>query len=133
MTTALLRKLVAIMMVVVVIASLALWLLTRETYPDVLRIATAAEGGLYYQVGTILEPHLEERSGRDVQVLISRGSVENRELLLRGETDLAIMQGGAVDLEDWSLWPRSTATLYTSSPAEAPASRSSASWSAGGW
>ena len=98
-TTAMLRKLIAIVMAMVVVISLALWVLTRETFPDVLRIATAAKGGLYYQVGLILEPHLEARTGSDVRVLASRGSVENRELLLRGEADLAILQGGAIELD----------------------------------
>ncbi len=99
MTTAVLRKLVAMLMAVVVVISLVLWFLTRETFPDVLRIATGAEGGLFYQVGLILESHLEARTGSDVQVLASRGSVENRELLLRSEADLAILQGGAIELD----------------------------------
>ncbi|MEM7350822.1 MAG: TAXI family TRAP transporter solute-binding subunit [Acidobacteriota bacterium] len=97
MPIALMRKLVAGAMSIVVIGSLTAWFLTRETLPEVIRIATAEEGGFYYQVGLAIEPLLEQRTGVDVELLVSRGSVENRELLLSGAADLAILQGGAVD------------------------------------
>ncbi|MEE8525369.1 MAG: TAXI family TRAP transporter solute-binding subunit, partial [Thermoanaerobaculia bacterium] len=86
-------------MPVLLVGSVVAWYVTREKLPAKIRIATAMEGGLYYQVGVGLRPFLEQHAKREVEILVTQGSVEDRELLLRGEADLAILQGGAVELD----------------------------------
>jgi len=90
------RRSVAIGMLAVIICSLA-WYLTRDTLPTKVRIATSPEGGLYSRVGASLKPILEEQLGRPVEIVHTRGSVENRRKLLAGEVDFAILQDGSID------------------------------------
>ena len=90
------RRSVAIGMLAVIICSLA-WYLTRDTLPAKVRIATSPEGGLYSRVGASLKPILEEQLGRPVEIVHTRGSVENRRKLLAGEVDFAILQDGSID------------------------------------
>jgi TRAP transporter TAXI family solute receptor len=61
------------------------------------RIATSSDGGLYSRVGDSLKPILEEQLGRPVELVHTRGSVENRRLLMSGDVDLAILQDGSID------------------------------------
>lgn len=93
------RRLMAIGMVVVVLGSVAAWFTTRETLPPRIRIATAARGGLYFKLGTAIEPLLARRVKRPVAVLESAGTLENQELLRADEADVAILQDGAGDFD----------------------------------
>ncbi len=97
--TSTLRKVVVAALLVVLLGSLVGWYLSRQTLPRVIRIATAAQGGLYYRFGTLLEPYLSAHTGRQVVILATRGSVENRELVLAGQADLAILQAGTVAID----------------------------------
>ncbi len=76
------------------LASVAVWLATRETLPSRIRIATARSGGLYFELGRKLASSLEERTGRAIDVVESDGSRENLDLLSAGKVDLAILQLG---------------------------------------
>ena len=91
------RRLMAIGMVAVVLVSVAAWFATRETSPPRIRIATAVEGGLYYKLGAMVEPLLERRAKRPVDLLETAGTLENQELLRAGEAEIAILQDGAGD------------------------------------
>jgi TRAP transporter TAXI family solute receptor len=84
-------------MLLVVVASVIIWQQTRDTLPATIRIATAAEGGLYHRTGQLLGEQLALRTGAEVELVSTRGSVENRSLLLDGKVDLAILQLGAVE------------------------------------
>ena len=87
-------------LIVSAIAVLVLfWFVTRDTLPREIRIATAEPGGLYFELGTALGAALEDQTGSTVQPVVTKGSLENRELLLAGKADLAILQAGAVDME----------------------------------
>ncbi len=92
------RTLFVVAIVFVMMGSLSVWYLTRDTTPANIRIATAAPGGLYYRVASVLAPHLEQETGGRVTVLETLGSVENRQLLETGDAHLAILQNGTVDL-----------------------------------
>ncbi len=83
----------------VVGVSLMSWFATRESLPREIRLATAKAGGLYSEFATKLKPYLEERTGSSVILQTTQGSVDNVDLLRRGETHLAIVQAGTVDLE----------------------------------
>ena len=87
-------------MLVMLVISVAVWLGGRQRLPRELRIATGEEGGLYYQVGNSIERSLGERTGRSVSVLTTRGTAANFGMLVDGKADLAILQGGAVRLEE---------------------------------
>ncbi len=93
------RKWMGWIMASVLVLSLIGWYVTRETLPREIRIASASEGGLYHRFALALGQAIEKRTGRKVTVRPTLGSVENRKLLLSGEVDLAILQGGSVDVE----------------------------------
>lgn len=99
--TAVIRRWMAWSMAAVCVASLAAWYFTRDTLPRTIRIATSPEGGLYHRVGDLLKPVLEKRIGRPVELVVTKGSVQNREKLLdeRDGVHLAILQEGAVPLK----------------------------------
>jgi TRAP transporter TAXI family solute receptor len=91
------RRWLAWAMLAVLVGSLGVWNLTRERLPATVRIATGAEGGLYHHVGRVLAVEFQRRTGRRVELIATEGSVENRQLLLRGGADLAILQLGTVE------------------------------------
>ena len=96
-------------MALVAVTSVTTWWLTRDPLPRTIRIVTAARGGLYYRFVVELAERLEKRTGRAVQVIETRGSVENLERLEQGEAQLAILQATSVPLDVISvlapLWP----------------------------
>lgn len=83
----------------VVVVSIITWFATRESLPREIRLATAKSGGLYSEFATKLKPYLEQRTGSSVILQTTQGSVENVDLLRRGEVQLAIMQAGTTDHE----------------------------------
>ena len=96
--TTLLRKYVAWGMIVMLIASLLTWYLTRDRLPARLRIATAEPDGQYFQFGKGLAAAIEARTSIKVAVLPTDGSVDNHARLRSREAELAIVQSGAVSL-----------------------------------
>lgn len=102
-TTGRVRKWVTLGMTLVLITSLIAWVVRRETVPRQVRIATGARLGLYYKVGTTIQESLEQRSRSAVAVIETDGSEENFKLLLAGKSDLAIVQGGSVPIEEVSV------------------------------
>ncbi len=99
-TTKRIRNWVTLLMSAVLVGSMGGWLLQRETIPRTVRIATGERDGLYFKVGRTIRGSLEERTGRSFLVVETRGSDENFRRLVQGEVDLAIVQGGAVPIED---------------------------------
>ena len=103
MTTKGIRHLVALGMLVVLIISLAVWFFRRDRLPRTVRLATGDTEGLYYLVGSEIMDSLGRRLHREISIKPTAGSLENLDLLVRGEVDLAIVQGGTVAMEDVSV------------------------------
>ena len=82
------------------VTSLGVWFLGRETLPGTIRVATGAQGGLYYRLGSALKSPLSDRTHRPVDIEPTDGSVENLRKLLAGEVHLAVLQGGSVPMDD---------------------------------
>jgi len=82
-----------------VLLSILVWSQTHERVPDTLRIATGAKGGLYYRFAQLLAEELERDGALEVELIETEGSVENRDLLLQGSADLALLQLGSVEFE----------------------------------
>ncbi|MCA9120661.1 MAG: TAXI family TRAP transporter solute-binding subunit [Planctomycetaceae bacterium] len=87
-------------MVAVLVVSVTIWIVRRETVPSKIVIATGEEGGLYFALGADLKASLQRRLRREPEVVATAGSIENVDLLRSGGADLAIVQGGATALDD---------------------------------
>lgn len=94
-----LRRWFAWIMVAVLVASVSTWYFTRERLPAEIRIATGAQGGLYYRFGSVLGGYLEKQSGHAVRLLETQGSRENAELIANSQAELAILQGGSTSMD----------------------------------
>ena len=97
------RNWVTIGMTLLLITSLTTWLFQRETVPRQIRIATGSRQGLYHKVGSTIQVALEQRIRSSVTVEETDGSEENFQLLVNGDTDLAIVQGGSIPIEEVSV------------------------------
>ena len=86
-------------MAVTLIASVAVWFITRDRLPEPIRIATASTGGLYHKLAQSLEPFIETETGHDVLLIETQGTRDNRDRLLSRQADLAIVQSGAVSMK----------------------------------
>lgn len=64
--------------------------------PKTLRIATGSEAGAYFAYAQDYQRILA-RDGYTLEIVQTAGSVENLELLRRGEVTLALIQGGTID------------------------------------
>jgi TRAP transporter TAXI family solute receptor len=102
-TTGRVRKWVTLGMTLVLVTSLIAWFFQRETFPRQIRIATGARQGLYHKVGSTIRESLKKRIRSAVDVEETDGSAENFQLLLTGQADLAIVQGGSVPIEEVSV------------------------------
>ena len=65
--------------------------------PDTLRFATGRPDGAYHRAAEQYRDILQDQ-GFDIQLVETAGSMENLELLRRGEVDIAFVQGGTADL-----------------------------------
>lgn len=91
--------------ILVVTAALLIvyWGVQQAGQSRVIRIATAASGGYYYEYGAMLKELIEQQGRYDVELLETRGSVENRSLLLKQDADLAIIMIGSATLRNLEL------------------------------
>ncbi|MDX1397520.1 MAG: TAXI family TRAP transporter solute-binding subunit, partial [Oceanospirillum sp.] len=76
------------------------WGYQKSHESKMIRIATASKGGYYYQYGTLLKRYIEKKTDYQVQLLVTRGSVDNRGKLLSGEADFAIVGTNSVSLQN---------------------------------
>ena len=67
--------------------------------PKIIRIATGAKTGAYYLFAQQYARQLS-RDGISLEVVSTAGSVENLDLLRKGEVSLALVQGGSATDED---------------------------------
>lgn len=99
-STSNIRHWFTLLMLVLLVSSVVVWFVRWDRLPRTIRIATGEGGGLYHSLGESLQVSLRERTGRDVAVQSTRGSEENFRLLQSGDVDLAIVQAGAVPIQD---------------------------------
>ncbi len=102
-TTKTIRKWVTWIITIVFVISLAVWFLGRDTLPRTVRIATGQKEGIYYRLSIAMKSPLSEQARRRVVVETTNGSVDNLRMLVSGEVDLAIVQGGSVPMDDVSV------------------------------
>jgi len=102
-TTKAIRKWATWIIAIVFVISLGVWFVRRETLPRTIRIATAEKDGLYHKLGLALKSPIERRIHRNVVIDSTEGSVENLRKLRSGEVDLAVVQGGAIRMDDLSV------------------------------
>ncbi len=67
--------------------------------PGTFTISTGSQAGSYYGFGLEYQEIIDEE-GLSLEVLHSAGSVENVERLRSGEVDIAIVQGGILDIKE---------------------------------
>ncbi len=79
------------------------WSAQQATQTRVIRIATASAGGYYHQFGGHLKEIIEQQGRYDVELIETRGSVDNRGRLLKDEADLAIIMIGSATLQNLNL------------------------------
>jgi TRAP transporter TAXI family solute receptor len=82
----------------VVLASISLWLYGRDVIPRPVRIAASNPESQENRLALALATVLDERK-HPVQVVNGEGSRDNAEKLRVGEADLAVVQGGALNLQ----------------------------------
>ena len=94
------RNVVTVAVTLLLVTSVAVWLLRREKIPATVLLATGESEGLYHKVGATVQDTLARRVGRLVKIVETRGSKDNFDRLIAGDVDLAIVQGGAVPIEE---------------------------------
>ncbi len=102
-TTGRVRRWVTLGMTLLLVASLVAWFLQRQTIPRRIQIATGTRQGLYHKVGSTIQESLAKRVRSSVDVKETDGSHENFQMLMSGEAELAILQGGSVPIEKASV------------------------------
>lgn len=79
------------------------WGIQHAGQTRVIRIATASSGGYYHQYGALLKEMIEQQGKYDVELIETKGSVDNRGRLLKEEADLAIIMIGSATLRNLEL------------------------------
>jgi TRAP transporter TAXI family solute receptor len=62
-------------------------------------VATAEKGGHYHRLGTLIKKEMERQQDQRAVIKETRGTLENIELLLKGEVDFALVQGAVKEDE----------------------------------
>ena len=95
-----LRQWIGWLVILVAALGIGWWGYNYTQQDKVIRIATAAQGGYYYQFGEMLKRHIEKQTPYRVELLVTKGSVDNRAHLLAGKADVAIVQTAAVSMQN---------------------------------
>ncbi len=64
------------------------------------RLSAGAKGGYYNSFCQILKKHVEKNTDLIIEIIETRGAVENRLRLLRNEADLGLLQNGPLSIEN---------------------------------
>lgn len=67
--------------------------------PEQVVLAAGEHTGMYHQVAQQLGERFQETTGHSMEVLESKGSIENREMLVSGKAHLGFLQASALDVE----------------------------------
>jgi TRAP transporter TAXI family solute receptor len=73
--------------------------LRHQTGPGEIVIATAETDGHYYRLGQLIKKEMKKQQGQRVEVRVTRGSLENIQLIKNREVDFALVQGGLLEDE----------------------------------
>jgi TRAP-type uncharacterized transport system substrate-binding protein len=87
---------VAVIALTLVMLGVSIWLMGPSP-PRMIRLATGQEGGGYDTFGKEYQARLE-KMGLEVELVHTQGSIENLELLARGDVDVAFVQAGTFPL-----------------------------------
>ena len=93
------RRGIAAFMGLALVGSVVAWIVTGESLPKSSRVATGAVNGVFHQLGEALGAAYHRQTERALIPDVSDGSVSNRERLIAGEVDVAMIQGGSVPME----------------------------------
>ena len=99
----LVRTFLAWAFILVLVVVVGVWYFRDDHVPQEITLFTGAEGGLYHRFGLALEKVYERQTGQGMRVISSAGSAANRVALIGEEADVAIVQAGAVSLDDLGL------------------------------
>ena len=86
------------------VGAVLLWYLASDRRDQGITLVTGVEGGLYNQFGVELKKIYERRTGRSMTVVATEGSAANRNALIGGDAQIAIVQAGSVDLDGLDLF-----------------------------
>ena len=86
-------------LVAFIIAAVIAWSLLPPPLPKLVRFGTGPADGAYARFGEALREHVAEHRIQ-LQTVATAGSVENIRLLLDGEIDVALVQGGNLSDEE---------------------------------
>jgi TRAP transporter TAXI family solute receptor len=86
------RFIIGLAAAAVLVVSVAGWYKSRETLPSEIRIAAGKKGGLNYTFAERFAELMQQRTGRLVRVMETKGTEANVELLRQGEAELAVFQ-----------------------------------------
>jgi TRAP transporter TAXI family solute receptor len=92
-------KVWGVLTLIVVVGFLVAYQYVGAPPPTVVRMATGAKNGAYYAFGERYA-RLLAQDGISLEVVPTAGSVENFELLKKGEVSLALVQGGSATDDD---------------------------------
>jgi hypothetical protein len=62
-------------------------------------MATAEKGGHYYRLGNLIRKEMERQQDQKVDIRVTSGTLENIELLRKGDVDFALVQGAVQEDE----------------------------------
>lgn len=88
------------MLSIIFLGSLIIWYMNQDNFPNTIRIGTASENGFYHDFGKSLAESLSEQEDIKVNLITTQGSVENYQLLLENQLELAIIQAGTVSFKN---------------------------------
>lgn len=91
------------LMFLIILTSIPFWFITRDTLPASAQIATGRQGGVFFQIGNLLSKHYETATEHSLTVRQTSGSQDNRELLLGGKVEVAILQGDFINTRHLSV------------------------------
>jgi TRAP transporter TAXI family solute receptor len=91
--------------IIVIAVGILLWAWQQDQKKETIVIAAATQGGYFYKFARQLATEVERVAGDryDVDVRITKGSVNNSELLRTGEVDVGIIAIGSVNMQNLQL------------------------------
>lgn len=81
------------------VLSFVTWYATRDALPTTIRIATYSRQSFYFDVGRGLARQIEISTGKNVEVVETDGSLENLQMLVDGDVELAIFEASALPFD----------------------------------
>lgn len=90
-------------MLLVILTSVTVWIVSRDTLPPSAQIATGSPGGVFYKIGELLSQKYKDSTEHVLIVRETAGSQDNRELLINSKVDVAVLQGDFINTRHLSV------------------------------